>query len=368
MQSLDAWPRSAGEAEKNAEQKGIRDHTAALDEVLRHLDASFPGDIRASMQAVGHRVVHGHCIPSARLVDDEVKEAIEEAASLAPLHNPANLQGIVAASAVFPCPQVAVFDTAFHQTMPPSAYTYALPAELCQFEGLRRYGAHGTSYSFLLAAAARMLGRDASSLNLIACHIGAGASMCCIQGGKSIDTTMGLTPLEGLVMATRCGDIDPAVVIFLAKHCGMSVDDIDKLMNKQSGFLGMCGSTDLRAVLGGIKQGDSSCQLALDVFIQRIRKYLGAYLVKLEGKVDAIIFSAGIGENNALVRQLALQALEPFGVEVDASRNEAAVGVEAEIQVPSSRVKVLVIPTDEELSIAQQTVDVVRSCQLAPEQ
>lgn len=348
------------DAKRQVAEKPIKDHTIALDEVLQFLESTSSTNIRSSMQAVGHRVVHGRNIPTAKLVDQSIIAAIKEAAPLAPLHNPANLQGIVAAAAVFHCPQVAVFDTAFHQTMQPSAYTYALPADLCKREGLRRYGAHGTSYAYLLSAAARMLQRPPESLNLIVGHIGAGASMCAIENGKCVDTTMGLTPLEGLVMGTRCGDIDPAVVIYLAQHCGMSFKDIDKLMNKESGFLGLTGTADLRSIVSAADKGDAQAKLAIEVFVLRLRKYIGSYLVHLEGNTDAIVFSAGIGENNALVRGLALKAMEPFGIKLDDKKNQAAVGVEAEIQAPDSQIKVLVIPTDEELGIAQQTLQVVQ--------
>lgn len=353
---------TAANPEKTAVDRGVKDHTTALDYVLQHLKDTYAANIADNMEAVGHRVVHGRDIPAARLVDDGVMRVIQDAAPLAPLHNPANLEGIRAASAVFSCPQVAVFDTAYLTTMPPAAYTYALPAELAKREGLRRYGAHGTSYRFLVGAAAKMLGRPAAELNLIIGHIGAGASMSAVRKGSVVDTSMGLTPLEGLMMGTRCGDIDPSVVVYLAQHCNMSIPAVDKLMNKQSGFLGLAGNADLRSVVAAADSGDAQAKLAIEVFIHRLRKYLGAYLIELEGATDAIVFSAGIGENNPMTRRLCLKGLEAFGIEVDDAKNEAAIGGKsAEIQTEDSRVKILVIPTDEELSIAQQTLEVVNS-------
>ncbi|PSC72967.1 Acetate kinase [Micractinium conductrix] len=258
---------------------------------------------------------------------------------------------------------VAVFDTTFHQTMPPEAYTYALPTALCREHAIRRYGFHGISYSYLTREAARMLGRPHQELNLILCHLGAGSSMCAVAGGRCVDTTMGFTPLKGLMMGSRCGDIDPAIVTYLL-GTGMSVAQVDDVLNKQSGFKGMTGSIDVRSVEDCALRGEEDCQLALAVFLRRIRKYLGAYLVTLGGRVDAIVFSAGIGENGSLVRELACEGLEWAGVAVDPTSNEATVrGRGGAIQAPGSRVKVLVIPTDEQLEIAEQTMRVVRQQQ-----
>ncbi|KAI7838679.1 hypothetical protein COHA_007481 [Chlorella ohadii] len=292
---------------------------------------------------------------------EAAKAAIQEASELAPLHNPPNLYCIEAAQQLFPdVPHVAVFDTTFHATMPPEAYTYALPTRLAAEHRIRRYGFHGISYSYLTHEAARMLGKPKDQCNLILCHLGAGSSMCAVASGRSIETTMGFTPLEGLMMGTRCGDIDPAIVPYLLGK-GYTAAELDELMNKQSGFLGLAGSIDVRTVEECALKGDEECLLALAVYLRRIRKYLGAYLVHLGGQVDAVVFSAGIGENGSMLRELALSGLEWAGISVDGAANDAAVrGRTGEVQGPGSPVKVLVIPTDEQLEIAEQTLEVVR--------
>lgn len=347
---------------KSTHKEGIKDHTAALDVAMNFLQNSYSKSIREQVQAIGHRVVHGKNVGKAMLVTPDIEKLIKDAADLAPLHNPANLQGITAATSIFPGqPQVAVFDTAFHQSMLPHAYMYALPYELYEKNAVRKYGFHGTSYLYLVRQASKMLNKPESEVNIIACHIGAGASMCAIEKGKCIDTSMGLTPLEGLVMGTRCGDLDPAVMLYIQNATGRGPKEMDKLVNKESGLLGLAGINDIRAILEASAQGNERANLAMNVFVHRIRKYLGAYMVHLKGKVDAIVMSAGVGENSPAVRSLLLEGLESFGVTVDESRNKEHIGKSGEIQTDDSPVKVLVIPTDEELSIAQQTIEVIRS-------
>ncbi|KAK9819853.1 hypothetical protein WJX72_003305 [[Myrmecia] bisecta] len=342
-------------------QQEVPDHKAALTAVLAYLKDSYSRAIQQEVHSIGHRVVHGKEIADAVLISPAVKDAIRKASSLAPLHNPANLQAIEAAEAVFKDrPQVAIFDTAFHQTMPPAAYMYALPYELYESHHLRKYGFHGTSYKYLVGETSRLLARPAEDLNLIVCHLGAGASIAAIENGRSIDTSMGLTPLEGLVMATRSGDLDPAVVLYLADRLKMEPSDIDKLLNKKSGWVGLCGSSDFRSLRKSIQEGDKRAQLAIEVFVWRLRKYIGAYMVHLKGRVDAFVFSGGLGENAHEIRKLALADLQAYGIDLDLDQNATASSSGAQaIHSADSRVQVWVIPTDEELSIAQQTCEVV---------
>ncbi|KAL3685518.1 hypothetical protein R1sor_003540 [Riccia sorocarpa] len=338
----------------------IEDHKAGLKKLV---ELSNLGEgPSAKLYAVGHRCVHGGtAIKEPALITDEVKSAIERFSSLAPLHNPPTLQGITVAQELFHCPQVAVFDTAFHTTLPPQAYMYALPYKLYEELGIRRYGFHGTSYLFLLTRASELLKKPKEELNIIFFHLGAGASMAVVKQGICIDTTMGVTPLEGLVMATRCGDVDPAVVEILETETGMKTADVSRMMNKESGLYGLCGDKDMRTIIQAAKDGSKRHGLALQVFVHRIRKYLGAYLVELGGEVDALVFSAGIGEASGYIRGMVCEGLERFGIQIDEQENkDGKIGVK-EIQSKSSKIKVLVIPTDEELSIAQQTVEVVDS-------
>lgn len=349
---------------KTSMQEPVQDHTAALDVVLKFLRSSYSSALQKEVSAVGHRVVHGGFHSEPQVVTDKLRREIQEAAALAPLHNPANLQGITAATKLFPeCPQVAVFDTAFHQTMLAQAYMYALPWELWEKDKIRRYGFHGTSYRYLRDQAAQMLHKPVDKLNMIAFHIGAGASVCAIKEGVCIDTSMGLTPLEGLVMGVRCGDIDPAVVTHLQSTHGWSTQELDKVLNKKSGLMGLCGQSDVRNVLENVKKGDERAVIALDVYVHRIRKYLGSYLIQFGGNLDALVFSAGVGENSARVRQLVCEGLEAFGIQADDSLNAKLVGKAGEFQASGSAMKLLVIPTDEELSIAQQTLELVASQQ-----
>ncbi|CAG9466849.1 unnamed protein product [Pedinophyceae sp. YPF-701] len=350
--------------EKVEVSQPMPDHGVALTAVLDLLRSRFSASIADDVKVVGHRVVHGGSLGKPEIVTEKVIKTIERAASLAPLHNPPNLTGIHAATGIFHCPQVAVFDTAFHMTMPPPAYTYALPRALCEEHAIRRYGFHGTSYKYVSARAAQMLGRPISDVNLIVCHLGAGSSICCIQNGVSIDTSMGLTPLEGLVMASRSGDIDPAIVMYLHNNAGMSNADIDTLLNKKSGLLGICGNKDFRSILETIKEKPGSeearrSELAFNVFVHRVRKYLGSYMVQLGGRVDAIVFTAGIGENAAAVRQAIVHGLEPLGVSLDTCTNLKTVGEAGVISDAASKIKVMVVPTDEELSIAEQSLETI---------
>ncbi|KAL2653604.1 hypothetical protein R1flu_021732 [Riccia fluitans] len=338
----------------------VEDHKAGLKKVveLSHLGEG-PS---AKIYAVGHRCVHGgELIKEPALITDEVKNAIERFSPLAPLHNPPSLQGITVAQELFHCPQVAVFDTAFHSTLPPRAYMYALPYKVYEELGIRRYGFHGTSYRFLLGRASEMLKKPKEELNIIFFHLGAGASMAVVKQGICIDTTMGVTPLEGLVMATRCGDVDAAVVEILESEKGMKVADVSKMMNKESGLYGLCGDKDMRSIIKAAKSGSETHSLALEVFVHRIRKYLGAYLVQLGGEVDALVFSAGIGEASGYIRRLVCDGLDRFGIQLDEQENKDGKIGAKEIQSKESKIKVLVIPTDEELSIAQQTIEVVDS-------
>ncbi len=337
----------------------IPDHSIALKCVLDMLLHAEHGVIRDSSQivAVGHRVVHGgELFHSTTIIDDQVIQAIKENIHLAPLHNPPNLKGIEVAREVFPeATQVAVFDTAFHHTIPKEAFLYALPLELYEREKIRRYGFHGTSHSYVAEEAYQFLGIPSESLNVITVHLGNGASIAAIRQGKCIDTSMGMTPLEGLVMGTRSGDIDPALPFFLAEHLGMSYDDINELLNRQSGLKGLCGTNDMRQVLDMRSRGEERADLALNIYCYRIKKYIGAYFAIL-GRLDALVFTAGIGENSPEVRELACSGLEHLGILIDKRKNYAASTGIREISTDTSAVKVLVVPTNEELKIAMETL------------
>ncbi len=310
----------------------------------------------ADLLGIGHRVVHGgEAFRNPVLIDDQVVATIRELSPLAPLHNPANLLGIEAARHVFPgVPQVAVFDTAFHQSMPPHAFLYGLPYSFYTLHHVRRYGFHGTSHFWVAKKAAAHLGKPLASLNLITLHLGNGASAAAIRGGLSADTAMGMTPLEGLVMGTRCGDLDPAVPFYLRRVTGMSDGDLEALLNKGSGLRGICGANDMREILQMADRGEKLAGLALDLYCYRIKKYLGAYFAVL-GRVDAVVFTGGIGENAAPVRKLCCQGLEGLGINVDENKNEKPLGEFMEIQREGSPVKVLAIRTNEEREIAEQT-------------
>lgn len=312
------------------------------------------------ISAVGHRVVHGgERFSNTVIIDDEVIEVIRELIPYAPLHNPANLEGILVARSIFSqAAQVAVFDTAFHQSMPARAYRYALPDELYQQHGIRVYGFHGTSHLYVSKRAAEWLGKPLAETTLITAHLGNGASMAAVKNGRSVDTTMGFTPLPGLMMGTRSGDLDPAIIFYLADNLGMSLPEIDKLLNKKSGLLGIAGSSDVRDVIQQMDAGDEKARLALEMYTYRIRKYIGAYMAAL-GPVDALVFTAGVGENSPLVRKMSCAGLEHLGLILNDRRNNSRSQGIMPIHEEGSPVQILVIPTDEELEIAQQTLAMV---------
>lgn len=341
------------------------DHEAAFDHMIERLLDPAHGAIASldEINAVGHRVVHGgEKFIHAAEINDEVIAAIEALAPLAPLHNPPNLAGIIAARHHFPAvPHVAVFDTAFHQTMPPHAFHYGLPYEFYEKHGVRRYGFHGTSHLYVARYAARKLGKSFGEFSCITCHLGNGCSMAAVKNGKSVDTSMGLTPLEGLLMGTRSGDIDPAIIFFLVRQAGVPFEEIETLLNKKSGMLGISGvSNDARALRNAVENGNERAKLALDIFAYRVKKYIGAYLAVLNG-CDAIIFAGGIGENATPVRQAICSELDNLGIRLDLNHNDAARGEEAVISLPDSSITLMVIPTNEELEIAQETAQVCRA-------
>ncbi|MET0304530.1 MAG: acetate kinase [Microbacteriaceae bacterium] len=337
----------------------IPDHTAGFRVMLDAFAENGPSLAENAPVAVGHRVVHGGArFFEPTLITPLVEINIDELSVLAPLHNPANLAGIVAAEKAFPdVPHVAVFDTAFHQTLAPEAYTYAIDAALAEKHRIRRYGFHGTSHKFVSEAAAAFLGRPLDELRQIVFHLGNGASVTAVDRGRSVETSMGFTPLEGLVMGTRSGDIDPAVLFHLARREGMSIDDLDALLNKRSGLQGLAGMSDQRDIKAAIEAGDESALLAYEVYVHRLRAYAGAYLAQLGG-ADVISFTAGVGENAPLVRAHALETLGFAGIEIDADRNLSAERGIRVISTDASRVTVLVVPTNEELEIARQTLAV----------
>ena len=349
----------AGAVERIGEPgpSAVRDHMEGFARVMSDLsDSGTIGD-PAGLFGIGHRVVHGgDRFREPARVDRAVLDAIRAMTPFAPLHNPGNLQGIEVALAACPgVPQVAVFDTAFHQTMPPRAFRYALPRDLYDVHRVRRYGFHGTSHAHVARRAAELLGGPPGSLNLITLHLGNGASAAAIRGGKSVDTSMGMTPLEGLIMGTRCGDLDPAIPFFVGAATGRGPGELLDLLNEESGLKGICGANDMREVHRRAAGGDPSASLAIDMYAYRIRKYIGAYAAVL-GRVDALVFTGGIGENDADVRRRACEGLSLLGIAVDEERNGSPSPVPREIQREGMPVKVLVIPTNEELEIALQTV------------
>ena len=348
---------------KYIKEQQMKDHQDAIKLVLEGvLDPTYGGvkDMN-EINAVGHRVVHGgEKFASSVVITDEVEEAIRKCSELAPLHNPANLMGIDAIKAVLPgVPNVGVFDTAFHQTMPASSYLYGLPYRLYTEYGVRRYGFHGTSHKYVSQRAAAMLGKDIADLKIITCHLGNGASIAAVDGGKVVDTSMGLTPLEGLIMGTRCGDIDPAIIPFIMKKENLDADGVDKLMNKESGVYGMTGiSSDFRDICDAAAEGNQQAIDALDAYHKRVKKYIGAYAAEMNG-VDAIVFTAGLGENGIDDRLAIASNLEVLGVKMDAEANNVR-GKERVISAADSKVKVLLIPTNEELMIARDTLELVK--------
>ncbi|MFF4209609.1 acetate kinase [Streptomyces sp. NPDC001796] len=343
------------------EQNGpIADHEAALKAVAEELGRDGLGVDSPDLAAIGHRVVHGGMFfTEPTVIDDAVLTEIERLIPVAPLHNPANLTGIRTAMALRPdLPQVAVFDTAFHTTMPESAARYAIDPKIADRYRIRRYGFHGTSHAYVSRATAKLLGKAPEDVNVIVLHLGNGASASAVRAGKCVDTSMGLTPLEGLVMGTRSGDLDPAVIFHLQRVGGMSMDEIDTLLNKRSGLFGLCGDNDMREIGRRIDEGDEEARLAFDIYIHRLRKYIGAYYAVL-GRVDAIAFTAGVGENAAAVREAAVAGLEGLGLAVDGELNAVRGDQPRLISPASARVAVAVVPTDEELEIATQTYALV---------
>jgi acetate kinase len=349
---------SNSESTEKREVGIIADHHEGMRRIVDLLVDKEYGAVRDKNEiaAVGHRVVHGgEAFHSTTIIDEEVISAIRKNIPLAPLHNPLNLVGIEVAREVFPdALQVAVFDTAFHQTIPMKAFLYAIPFELYEKDRVRRYGFHGTSHAYVAERAAEYLDRPLGELNLITIHLGNGASMAAIKNGKCVDTTMGMTPLAGLVMGTRSGDVDPALPFFLTDQLGMTPKDIDTLLNKESGLKGICGTNDMREVIRKMDAGDDRAKIALDLYTYRIKKYMGAYFAVLE-VLDAVIFTAGIGENSPYVRELCSRGLHRLGMEIDLERNKLAGSGISEINSQNSEVKILVIPTNEELKIAQET-------------
>ncbi|WP_132992444.1 acetate/propionate family kinase [Gordonia zhaorongruii] len=340
----------------------LADHQAAIALVLELFQDSGVDIAESGLSAVGHRVVHGgRSFSQPTLIDEKVRSEIERISPLAPLHNPPNLVGIEAVSKLLPdVPAVAVFDTAFFSDLPAEAANYALDREVAEEYAIRRYGFHGTSHEFVSQLAAEFLERDLADLNQIVLHLGNGASASAVRGGTPIDTTMGMTPLEGLVMGTRTGDIDAGIVFQLSRVGGMSIDEIDKLFNKQSGLKGLCGENDFRAILERVEAGDEDADRAYRVYLHRLRRYIGAYMIEL-GRVDTIIFTAGVGENAAPVRADSLADLEGYGIVIDPERNAVRNGEPRRISADDSRVEVLVVPTNEELAIARAASSVARS-------
>ena len=338
-------------------------HKEALDIIMKALVDPNHGVIKSldEIDAVGHRTVHGaETFASSVVINEEVIEKMEECSVLAPLHNPANLIGIRACQELLPgVPMVGVFDTAFHQSMKPEAYIYALPYELYEKYRIRKYGFHGTSHRFVSLQAAKLMGKKPEDVKLISCHLGNGASIAAINGGKVVDTSMGLTPLAGLVMGTRCGDIDPEIMIFLRQN-GYTTEELDRMMNKESGVLGISGvSSDFRDLEASAAEGNKRAQLALDVFNYHVVTTIGAYVAALNG-VDGIIFTAGVGENSATTRQQICDKISYLGITIDPDKN-AQRGEEMIISTPDSKTTVMVIPTNEELMIARDTVELVNA-------
>lgn len=344
---------------KHIVEEPMKDHKDAIGHVLSAVADSKVGAVKemSEIDAVGHRIVHGgEKFASSAVLTDEVIAAIKDCSDLAPLHNPANLMGVEACKAILPdVPMVAVFDTAFHQTMPKKSFMYGLPHELYTKHGVRRYGFHGTSHLYVSQKAAEMLGKKPEEVKIITCHLGNGASITAVDGGKSVDTSMGLTPLEGLIMGTRCGDIDPAIIPFVMKKEGLDADGVDKLMNKESGVYGMTGiSSDFRDIEDAAAEGNELAINVLDAYAQRVKKYIGAYAAEMNG-VDAIVFTAGLGENGISMREMICADMDFMGIKLDAEKNNVR-GKDRIISADDSKVKVLLIPTNEELMIARDTL------------
>ncbi len=344
-------------------EEPMQDHTKAVGHVFDALVDSENGVISSldEIDAVGHRFVHGgEKMTKSALINDEVKEAINEAAKFAPLHNPANMMGLKACEQLLPnVPNVAVFDTAFHQTMPPKTYLYGIDYKYYEEDGIRKYGFHGTSHNYITNRAADLLGKDVSQTNIISAHLGNGSSITAVKEGKSFDTTMGLTPLEGLVMGTRSGDLDPAVVTYIEEKDGVSPEDMDTILNKKSGVLGISGvSSDFRDLEDAANEGNERAQYALDIFTTRVKRYIAGYMAEI-GETDAIVFTGGIGENSIEMRKAIMEGFEQFGIKIDEEANNVR-GDEHVISSEDSKVKLMVIATNEELMIARDTQNLVK--------
>ena len=345
----------------HTQERRVADFEDALRSALGAFDRHGPPIGHDTLAAVGHRVVHGGDIfAEPVLVDDRLLDAVEDLVPLAPLHNPANLEGLRVALRLFPeVPQVAVFDTAFHQTMPEHAYTYAVPASWREEHHIRRYGFHGTSYAFVSRRAAELLGRAVENTNLVVLHLGNGASGAALRGGRSVDTSMGFTPLEGLVMGTRSGDLDPAIHGHLHRQLGLSPDEVDRALYRESGLLGLCGVNDFRELEQRRAAGDAAATVAFDVYAYRVRKYVGAYYAAL-GQLHAVVLTGGVGQHSPELRAAALGGLERLGIVLDPVRNAAPASEARVVSADGSDVAVLVVPTDEEWEIARQALVVVR--------
>ncbi|MGN0000985.1 MAG: acetate kinase [Marinilabiliaceae bacterium] len=350
--------------EKKIEEMPIPEHTKGVEIIFSKLTDPEVGVLKSlnELDAVGHRMLHGGSkITKSSILTKEVLDIFEACSDMGPLHNPANLKGVNAVKALLPnIPQVGVFDTAFHQTMPDYAYMYALPYEFYEKFGIRRYGFHGTSHKYVSRRVCEYLGVDPVGKKIITCHIGNGGSISAIVDGKCVDTSMGLTPLEGLMMGTRCGDIDPAIIPYIMHHTNMTIDEIDTMMNKKSGLLGVSGTTsDMREIQAARDKGDKRAALAQDMYYYRVRKYIGEYAAAMGG-VDILLFTGGVGENKFDCREVACRGLEFMGIELDVEKNKTIMGEEAIISKPSSKVTVCVIPTDEELMIAMDTDELTK--------
>ena len=351
------------DGKKLVKELDLPNHTVAFEEVVKYLLDPEVGAIKdlSEINGIGHRIVNGGPkLGCSMLITDEVMEEYTKAIEYAPLHNPAHIQGIEACTKIMPeIPQALVFDTSFHTTIPEYASLYAIPYEFYEKYGIKRYGAHGTSHKYITKQAAKVLGKDINDVNIISCHLGNGASIAAVKNGKCVDTTMGLTPLEGLVMGTRSGDLDPAVLEFVMKKENLSINEMMTVLNKKSGLLGISGITgDIRDLKGLIAEGNERAQLAVDMFAYRVRKYIGAYMAVL-GHVDAIIFEGGIGEHNPDVISKAVSGLEELGIKYDNSHNDNEM-YEGIVSTPDSRIKMYIIPTNEELEIANETMELVK--------
>lgn len=343
-------------------EEPMANHKVALGLVLNAIIDENHGAIKSmdEIGAVGHRVVHGgETFASSVVIDDEVMKVLDECIELAPLHNPPNIIGIEACKELMPnTPMVGVFDTAFHQTMEPDNYIYPIPYEYYEKYKIRRYGFHGTSHKYVALRAAEILGKDIKDLNIVTCHLGNGSSVCAVQGGKSMDTSMGFTPLEGLAMGTRSGDIDPAIIPFIMGKENMTFDEVNNMLNKESGVLGISGvSSDFRDLEIAMEEGNSRAKLALDVFVNRVKKYVGAYVATM-CRIDALVFTAGIGENSSYIREKVCEGLECLGIKIDSELNDIR-GEEAQLNKDLTSATIFVIPTNEELMIARDTLELV---------